>query len=85
MILVLLIPAAGHSSDLGERELQEDLLLFINKVNPRPVHRHNHVILGQTGSCGQSVTSMKDTHSSNETQQTVFMLPTREFEGLIEA
>lgn len=40
------VPAAGHSSDLWEGELQKDLLLLIHKVNTRPVHCHDHVILG---------------------------------------
>lgn len=52
----VIIPATGHSSDLWKRELQKDLLLFIHKVNPRPVHCHDHVVLGQTRPCGQTDT-----------------------------
>lgn len=49
-----LVPATRHSSDLRERELQKDLLLLIYKVNSGPVHRHDHVVLGQTRSCGST-------------------------------
>lgn len=58
--LGVILPAAGHGSDLWERELQKDLLLFVHEINPSPVHCHDHVILGQTGSWrGNGNISMK--------------------------
>lgn len=50
---LFVIPAAGHSHDLWERELEKDLLLFIHKVNAGPVHRYDNVILGQARPCEQ--------------------------------
>lgn len=41
------LPAAWHSCDLWERELQENLLLFIHKVHPCPVDSYNHIIFRQ--------------------------------------
>ena len=41
------LPAGGDGSDLREGELEQDLLLVIHHVHPRPVDRDDDVILGQ--------------------------------------
>ena len=40
-------PATRHLGDLGERQLQQDLFQIVHHVHPGPVHRDDHVVLGQ--------------------------------------
>lgn len=49
--LAVIVPAAGHSCDLWERQLQKNLLLFVHKVDSSPVYRHDDIILGKAGPC----------------------------------
>ena len=49
-MMILLLTRDG--GDLWEGELEEDLLLVIHHVHPRPVHRDDHVVLRQVRTWG---------------------------------
>ncbi len=47
--IMALLPAAGAIGDLREGALEEDVLLVIHNVHSSPVHRNDHLVLGQRG------------------------------------